>query len=226
MSEKQQLHIDIFLMVLTGILIAWTGIIYHQSFIRIFPLFVSLIISILQARVCRYAHIVGGVNSLLYAYSAWYYGLYANCIYDIAVSFPFQVWAFIRWSKHSYKSSTQLRYMTSKQRWLTLFAFISVSAVTYFILGLCGSKYQLGDTLTTYFGLLISILTILAYVEYTWLMIPNVIAMIAMNIAVTINNHDYITYLIFSIFCLYCMVKGFKNARKLYAEQCCNKTAK
>ena len=53
------------LMAVTAILITVTGILFHQSFIRILPLYVSLVVGVLQSRANRYASLLGGMNSIL-----------------------------------------------------------------------------------------------------------------------------------------------------------------
>ena len=54
------------MMAVTGISITVAGIVFDQSFLRILPLYVSLIISTLQTKVNRFALLLGGVNSILY----------------------------------------------------------------------------------------------------------------------------------------------------------------
>ena len=58
----------IILMAVTAVLITVTGIIFKQSFFRILPLYVSLVIGYLQTRMSRYAPLMGGINSILYVH--------------------------------------------------------------------------------------------------------------------------------------------------------------
>ena len=77
--EKKQKTISpemLVIMGVTAILIMTTGIIYKQSPLRMIPLYVSLVIALMQSEVSRYAPLIGSVNSLLYAAVYGYYRLY------------------------------------------------------------------------------------------------------------------------------------------------------
>ena len=75
------------LMAVTAILITVTGILFQQSFLRILPLYVSLVVGVLQSRANRYAALLGGINSILYTLVYLYLGLYASAGYAILFSF-------------------------------------------------------------------------------------------------------------------------------------------
>ena len=87
------------LMAVTAVLITVTGIIFRQSFIRILPLYVSLLVGLLQSRANRYASLLGGLNSILYTLVYIYLGLYASAGYALLFSFPLQIVTFILWSR-------------------------------------------------------------------------------------------------------------------------------
>jgi hypothetical protein len=55
------------IMAVTAAGITIAGFLFHQSFFRILPLYISLIIALLQSRMIRYASLIGGINSILYA---------------------------------------------------------------------------------------------------------------------------------------------------------------
>jgi len=207
------------LAVITAVLITVFGIIYNQPVIRIIPLYVSLTVGLLQSTANRYASLIGGLNSLLYAFVYYILGLYASAGYALIFSFPVQIATFIRWSKNSYRSSTQFRSMTNLQRLLVLIGFAVCFAVLYVILGMLGSDYQLLDNISSLMGILISFLTMLAYIEYSWLMIPSGIITIMLNLQTMVNHPGQITYLIFSLYSIICIIRGFFSVRRLYREQ-------
>lgn len=68
---------------------------YKPSAFLYIPLFVSVLVMLLQARVSRYAFLVGGINSVLYMISYIKMSLYAMAIYSISVSFPLQMITFL-----------------------------------------------------------------------------------------------------------------------------------
>jgi len=84
-----------------AILITVTGIVFGQSALRILPLYISLVIGLLQSRVSRIAPLIGGINALLYAAVYLYYGLYASALYAVLVSCPMQIATFFSWRKRA-----------------------------------------------------------------------------------------------------------------------------
>ena len=70
--------LSVIMIMITGILITLTGVLFHQSVQRMIPLYVSLVVGMLQSRANRYANLIGGINALLYAVVYFYFGLYAS----------------------------------------------------------------------------------------------------------------------------------------------------
>lgn len=208
------------LILVTAALITVTGIFYRQSVLRILPLYISLIIGALQSRANRYAPLLGGFNSILYMIVYLYLGLYASAGYALLFSCPIQLVTFVRWSRNKYGSSTVFRRMTVRQRILTTVCFALSFAALYLILRAAGSEHQLLDNLSSLLGILISVLTMLAYIEYSWLMLPSGIVSIILNLATMQAHPEQITYLIFSFYSMICVTQGFFRVRRLYAQQC------
>ena len=118
-------------MAITAVLITIAGIYYKQHPLHILPLYVSLVIGALQAKANRFASLLGGINSILYAIVYLYLGLYASALYAILFSCPVQLVTFVRWNQ-KYGSSTVFRKMTSKQRIVVSVSFVfSVAAVCW-----------------------------------------------------------------------------------------------
>ncbi len=209
----------LWLMGITFVLITVTGIIFRQSMIRILPLYISLFIGLLQSQANRFSHLLGGLNSLLYMVVYLYLGLYASVGNMLLFSFPIQILTFIRWNRSKYKASTQFRSMGWGRR-ISL-AIGSIVAVTglCLILHMVGSDYSLLDSLSSLIGILISILTLFAFVEYTWLMLPSGLINICLNLSVTLAHPEQITYVIYSTYALICSAIGFVRVRRLYKEQ-------
>ena len=207
------------LMAVTAILITVTGIWFHQSLIRILPLYVSLVVGILQSRANRYASLLGGMNSILYALVYIYLGLYASAGYAILFSFPLQIMTFILWSRRKQGESTRFRKMSWRCRVAVLLGYLACFVILRAVLQAAGSNYQLLDNLTSLTGILISALTMFAFVEYTWLMLPSGILSIVLNLSTMQTNPEQITYVIFSFYSITCVTIQFFRVRKLYAEQ-------
>ena len=66
--------------------------------------------------------------------------------------------------------------MTGKQRILVLVCFLASFAALFLVLKAAGSSHQLVDNLSSLIGILTSVLTMFAFIEYTWTMILSGIA--------------------------------------------------
>ena len=224
MSEKSKTlsKKDIFifaLMGLTAVSITVAGVYFHQSFLRILPLYNSLVVGMLQSRINRYASLVGSLNSLLYGVVYFYYGLYGSLFSAVLFSFPIQLLTFIRWNKNKWEHSTVLRKLTAKQRiWLAAGCIAALVAM-WIVLPLIGSQYVFLDSLTNVIGIVIYFLTMFAYVEYTFLMIVNGVIGIVLYIQMLGESPEMTTYLIFSIYSFICIFISFFQARKIYNSQ-------
>ncbi|MBQ8510507.1 MAG: nicotinamide mononucleotide transporter [Clostridia bacterium] len=221
-------HLIIFrlcLIAVAAVAITVTGIVFHQSPFRMVPLYVSLVVGLLQAQANRYAPLIGGFNAILHAAVSFHFGTYASAASALFTSCPLQLATFVRWSRHSYKHSTEFRRLNTKQRLVVIGGFIVCYAAVYAMLTAADSSYRVLDTVSSLLGLLISILTMLSFIEYTYLMIPSGILSIALNINVTMDYPAQITYVIYSVYSFICIVQQFFTVRNLYAEQRADKAA-
>ena len=222
--------LSMILMAITAVLIITCVILFKPDFIMVLPYFVSLVIGALQASANRYAPLIGGVNSIFYAIVYYYLGLNGNALYALLVSFPLQIITFIRWQKNKYGSSTIFKKMTWGGRALTAAVFVLAVIGFRAILNMMGGSQQLLDSMTTLFGILITVLTMLSYVEYSYLNPISVAVGLIMNfllafeigngaIALSEGGEKKIHIIIFSIYSLICVTRGFFRIRKLYKEQ-------
>lgn len=209
----------IIIILVMATLITASALYFHQSFFRILPLYISLFVMILSANVSRYAYLTGGLNSILYAVIYFYYGVYGVAFQAMFFSFPVQIITFIRWKKDSVNNDVKLKKMNLKQRIITVFAFLVCWSAVLFILNRLGSSYAITDTTSSLLGILISILTAMAYIEYTYLMIPSGIMNIVLYIQMIADKPEQTPYLIYGIYSFICITVQFMNARKLHKEQ-------
>jgi len=207
------------LIIVTAIAITVTGIVWHQHVFRMIPLYVSLVVGLLQAHANRYANLIGGINSILYMVVYLHFGLYASAANAILVSCPFQIATFIRWSRHAYRNSTEFRRMSVRGRILTVAAFAVCYAGVYVILSAMDSSYRMLDNLSSLLGILSSVLTLFSFIEYTWLMFPIGIVNLSLNLSMMAEYPEQITYLIYSVYSFICIIRQFFTVRNLYAEQ-------
>lgn len=217
MKSKTIMRVSVVLIMAAAISAA--GIITKQSFFRIMPLYVSLVISILNANLNRTGPLLGGFNSLVYAAVYWYYGLYAMALQAVLVSCPIQLLTWYRWRKNAYRSSTVLRSFTWKQRGLLLAAFAAVWCGLYVVLTLTDSTYKLFDNSITLLGIVVSLLTLFAFREYTFLNFLNGIISVGLYIAMIQETPEQLCYLIYSVYSLVCLFIAMINGVKLWREQ-------
>ncbi|MBO5938026.1 MAG: nicotinamide mononucleotide transporter [Clostridia bacterium] len=212
-------RVSIGMTLVAAVAIAWTGIIFEQSVFRIIPLFVSLIVGLLQTKANRYACLLGGFNSLIYAAVYVSFGLYASAASALLISCPFQLVTFVRWSKHAYRHSTEFRKLT-RRGWLVMVLLFAVSFVgMYMLLSVADSKHRLWDIAGTLVGFFVSVLTLLGYREYTWLILPSAFLSFGLNVSLMLEDMAQITYVIYSLHSMLCQFFQFFSVRRLYQEQ-------
>ena len=203
----------------TAALITAAGIIFRQSPLRILPLYVSLFVLMLQAKANRAASLIGSFNCILYTFVYIRLGLYAFAATCALVSGPLQMVTFILWSRRKYGQSTYFRKMSVRWRIITAAIFIVSFFAVFFILDMLGSSHQFIDDLASMLGTLNTVLLMLAFIEYTWLMIPAGIITIVMHITTVPEVPGQVTYVIFSVYSLICVIMQFFRVRQLYAKQ-------
>lgn len=207
------------LIVCTAILITVTGIYFKQSFFRMIPLYISLIVAQLQSRVNRYGSLLGSANSLIYAAVYVYYSLYGSVLSALLVSFPIQLLTFIRWNRNKWEQSTVLRRMKPKFLILLLMCFAVALVAMWWLLPLLGAQYVFLDSAVNLLGTMTSFLTMFAFVEYTFFMVASCVLNIVLYVEVLQDSPETITFLVFAVYSMICAVLGSVRATKLYKSQ-------
>ncbi len=213
---------DVFLLILmfiTAVGITVAGVYYKQKFFLYMPLYISLVIGLLQSKVSRYSCLLGSANSILYGIVYFYYKIYASAISAVFFSFPIQLITFIRWNKNKRGNSTKLNKLRPKHRLLLLAGYVVALILMWFLLPLIGSEYVFLDSATNLLGIIIYFLTMFAFVEYTACMLVNGLITISLYITMLENSPDILTHLIFSVYSFICISFAFFEARKLYKLQ-------
>lgn len=207
------------LIAITGILILTAGIIAKQKFFLMIPLFISLFIMAGQAEASRYASLGGAVNALIYTVMYLYLGVYASAASAALFSFPVQLLTFFRWKKNAYKKTVIFKKMKNKTRVILSLIFLALWTAMSVTFSCMNYEYAILDSGVFLLGFIIPVLTLLAYVEYTYLWIVNAVINVMLNIQLVSNDYHQITYLIYSLYNLYCIILAFINVRKFYKEQ-------
>lgn len=207
------------LIVATGIAILVAGILYKQEFFLMIPLFVSLFVMAFQSEANRVGPLIGSINSLIYTAAYIYMGVYASAASAILFSFPIQLMTFFRWKKNAYKKTAVFRKMTTKMRIIWSGLFLITWGIIAVIFMHLDYEYAILDSCTLLFGFVIPVLTMLAYIEYTYLWIVQCVLGVFLNIQMVVNDPKETTYLIYGIYALICVIGAFINVQKFYKEQ-------
>lgn len=109
--------------------------------------------------------------------------------------------------------------MTGRQRIFTSIAFVAAWGALYAVLSFTDSTYQLFDSSITLFGILITVLTYFACIEYTVLMIPSGLLSIGLYAAMLRESPEQVPYLIYSIYSFLCVCVSVRQARRIYRTQ-------
>lgn len=209
----------IILIVATGIAILVAGILCKQEFFLMIPLFVSLFVMSFQSEANRIGPLIGSINSLIYTAAYIYMGVYASAASAVLFSFPIQLMTFFRWKKNAYKKTAVFRKMTTKMRIIWSGLFLIAWGIIAVIFMHLDYEYAVLDSCTLLFGFVIPVLTMLAYIEYTYLWIVQCVLGVFLNIQMVINDPKETTYLIYGVYALYCVIGAFISVQKFYKEQ-------
>ncbi len=214
------------IIIITGIAILIAGILCKQEFFLMIPLFISLFVMAFQSDANRIGLLIGAINAVIYTATYIYIGVYASAASAILFSFPIQLGTFFTWKKRAYKNTAIFRKMTNKQRLLFLSSVVIMWAVLAGIFIHLKYEYAILDSISFLLGFIIPILTMLAYIEYTYLWIVQAIIGLLLNIQMVVNDYKQTTYLIYGIYALYCVIGAFISVRKFYKEQQALKNSK
>ena len=126
---------------------------------------------------------------------------------------------FIRWKKNAYKKTAVFKRMSNKMRIVlsaVLLVLWTVLAVLFIHLDY---EYAVLDSISFILGFVVPVLTMLAYIEYTYLWIVTAVVTLLLSVQMVIVDYKQTTYLIYAVYCFYCIVSAFINVRKFYKEQ-------
>ncbi len=215
MKDKKK----IIIIAVTGIAILIAGILCKQEFFLMIPLFISLFVMAFQSEANRYGALAGALNSLIYTAAYIYMGVYASAASAVLFSFPIQLMTFFRWKKNAYKSTVVFKKMTKKIRMISFIALIAMWSALAGLFYYLNYEYALLDSITFILGFVVPILTMLAYIEYTYLWLVQAAVGLLLSAQMVVNDYKETTYLIYSVYCVYCIICAFINVRKFYIEQ-------
>ncbi len=215
MKDKKK----IIIIAVTGACILVAGILCKQHFLLMVPLFISLFVMAFQSEANRFGALAGAVNSLIYTGAYIYMGVYASAASAVLFSFPMQLMTFFNWRKNAYKSTVVFKSMSKKMRILSFSGFLILWAVLAAVFIHLDYEYAVLDSGSFLLGFIVPVLTMLAYIEYTYLWLIQAVLSTLLSVQMVIVDYRQTTYLIYSIYCFYCIICAFINVRRFYKEQ-------
>ena len=219
-DKKKAILFEYLPMAMTGIGILICAIVFKQMFIKVLPLFFSLLIMLLNSRANRIGFILGAINSCIYIIGYLMEGVYGS-VASTAFGIVIMLITYFRWKSKAYGKATVFRRFSARGRVLLALALCVAWALVSFVLRIMGGTATVIDGLTMVLGFAINILSIVAYVEAPFLNIISGLSQFALWVQIVFINGNYaaMTYLVYSIYCAYMIVRTFYRWRALYKEQ-------
>ena len=219
-NKKKAILFEYLPMAMTGIGILICAIVFKQMFIKVLPLFFSLLIMLLNSRANRIGFILGAINSCIYIIGYLMEGVYGS-VASTAFGIVIMLITYFRWKSKAYGKATVFRRFSACGRVLLALALCVAWALVSFALRIMGGTATVIDGLTMVLGFAINILSIVAYVEAPFLNIISGLSQFALWVQIVFINGNYaaMTYLVYSIYCAYMIVRTFYRWRALYKEQ-------
>lgn len=209
----------IIIIILTGVAILVAGILTKQQFFLMLPLFVSLFVMSFQSEANRVGALIGAGNAVLYTITYICMGVYGSAASSFLFSFPLQLMTFFNWKKNAYKKTVKFKRMSTRLRIILSAAGLALWGIFAAVFYYLKYEYAVFDSITFLFGLIVPVLTMLAYIEYTYLWILQAVVGLFLNVQMVMNDRSQTTYLIYGVYALYCVVCAFINVQKFYKEQ-------
>lgn len=219
-KRKKAILFEYLPMAITGITILACAIVFEQMFIKVLPLFFSLLIMLFNSRANRIGFLLGAINSCIYIIGYLMEGVYgtvASTVFGIVI----MLITYFRWKDNSYGKATVFRRFNLKGRiLLTLILCVAWAGTSFILLKLGGTAVAM-DGLTMVLGFATNILSIVAYVEAPFLNIISGLCQFALWMQIVFINKNYaaVTYLVYSIYCSYMIARTFYRWYALYKEQ-------
>jgi hypothetical protein len=171
-----------------------------------------------NSRASRFGFLLGGLNCVLYTVVYALTALWGNAISSVIGAF-FAFLSYVRWKKRAYGQSTIIKKMTTLHRTSFIVVFVVAWLALSWALSLGGGTQPLLDAYSGVSGILIPILTMMAYIEETPFYTLGTFISLTMWVMIAINEPNEITFVIYAVYNCYMAVKRAITWVKLYRKQ-------
>ena len=195
--------------------------VFKQKWYKVLPTLNTLVILLLSARVDRRSFLIGGLNAAFYGIGFWTEGLYFSVINCLAVSMPLQLFSFFSWKKHADGKSTQLRSLGWKGEIVVVSSTVIGCQLCYWLLlpffgG--GQQQATLDIFLLVIGLVITVLSLLRYVETPYYNLVSAVANLVMWTLICIKDIADLNYLIMASYSLFRVAQSVISWTKQYQK--------
>ncbi len=194
--------------------------VFGQKWYKVLPTLNTLVILLLSARVDRRSFLLGGLNAALYGIGYLGEGLYFSVINCLLVSMPLQLFSFFHWRKHADGNSAKLRTLGWKGELVVISSTgIGCLLCHWFLLPFfAGEKQAVLDIFLFVIGLVITVLSMLRYVEAPYYNLISSVANLTMWILICVENIANLNYLIIAAYSFFRVVQSVLTWTKQYQK--------
>lgn len=195
--------------------------VFGQKWYKVLPTLNTLVILLLSARVDRRSFLIGGLNAAFYGIGFWTEGLYFSVINCLLVSMPLQLFSFFNWKKHADGNSTKLRSLGWKGEIVVISSTAVGCLLCHWLLLPFFSSSQQQATLDIFLfvvGLVITVLSMLRYVETPYYNVVSATANLVMWSLICTKNIADLNYLIMASYSLFRVVQSVITWTKQYQK--------
>ena len=195
--------------------------VFEQKWYKVLPTLNTLVILLLSARVDRRSFLLGGLNAAFYGIGFFTEGLYFSVINGLLVSMPLQLFSFFNWKKHADGKSTKLRTLGWKGEIVVIFSTVIGCLLCYwFLLPFFGGGQQQAalDIFLFVIGLVITVLSMLRYVEAPYYNLISSAANLTMWTLICSGNIANLKYLIMAAYSMFRVVQSAISWTKQYQK--------
>ena len=214
--SKRNLFVDYVPMALTAVLIIIFAVLKEQSFVRTLPTLITLVVQILLARANRYAFLLGGANSLLYAISYFGSHLYFEFFFAIAISAPMQIYSFFNWKRNESGGRPRIKEMSAGGKLLIAASVLSLWLFCTKFVGdiISSSEHIVLDSLIFALGVASTALSAFVYFDAQYIQLLSAAISLVLWATIVVNEPANANYLIISAYNMFRSIETFLGWRR------------
>ncbi len=205
MSKKKKLWIDYIPAALAAVLIIFFAILRDQSIIKTLPTLITLAVQILLARTSRFAFLLGGANSVLYAISYYSEPLYFSAFFALFISMPIQIYSYFNWKKNSNGDDPNIRSLPFHLKITAVIGIIIAWIAFWKLLGNRMPSYQYPaiDSLIFTIGIMTTVLSAIRYVDAQYFCLVSSTLSLVLWTMIVMKSPENINYVIIALYNLF-----------------------